>query len=111
MGDSHRKDVGGLLLSFQGGRRMEWKARWICESREASDVCPLYQKQFTLEKDVKQATLYVTAWGVYEAMLNGHRVGEFVLAPGWTSYETRLQYQAYDVKELLAAENRLEVTH
>lgn len=89
---------------------MEWKARWICESREASDVCPLYQKQFTLEKDVKQATLYVTAWGVYEAMLNGHRVGEFVLAPGWTSYETRLQYQAYDVKELLAAENRLEVT-
>ncbi len=92
------------------GRRMEWKAKWICESRDAADVCPLYRKEFIIEKEVDQATLYVTAWGVYEAVLNGRRVGEFVLAPGWTSYETRLQYQAYDVKGLLARENKLEVT-
>ena len=92
------------------GRRMEWKAKWIRESRDAADVCPLYRKEFIIEKEVDQATLYVTAWGVYEAVLNGRRVGEFVLAPGWTSYETRLQYQAYDVKGLLARENKLEVT-
>ena len=43
----------------------------------------------------------ITALGVYEAELNGRRVGGFVLAPGWTSYDHRLQVQTYDVTELL----------
>ncbi len=54
--------------------------------------------------------LRLTAHGVYEARLNGHRVGDEVLAPGWTSYPHRLRYQTHDVTDLLrAGDNELEV--
>ena len=46
---------------------------------------------------MQAARLYVTAHGVYVATLNGGRVGDDVLAPGWTSYHHRLRYQTYDV--------------
>ena len=48
--------------------------------------------------------------GLYEAALNGTRIGDFILAPGWTSYNKRLQYQCYDVTALLKEENTLTVT-
>ena len=57
-----------------------------------------------------RARLYITACGLYEARLNGSRVGDFVLAPGHTDYRKRMQYQTYDVTALLKeGENRLEV--
>ncbi|MGW1211526.1 alpha-L-rhamnosidase [Streptomyces sp. NPDC002499] len=52
-------------------------------------------------RKVARARLYATALGLYEAHLNGSRVGRDELAPGWTDYRTRVQYQAYDVTELL----------
>ena len=73
-------------------------------------MCPVYEKAFPAEGKIAKAELFITAMGVYEASLNGKRVGEYVLAPGWTSYEKRHQYQAYDVTALLAEENRLKVT-
>lgn len=48
--------------------------------------------------------------GVYEATLNGKRVGDFILAPGWTSYDKRLQYQEYDINILPGQRNVLDVT-
>ena len=57
-----------------------------------------------------RARLYATAHGLYEATLNGHRVGDQVLAPGWTSYGHRLRYQTYDVTGLVReGGNDLEV--
>jgi alpha-L-rhamnosidase len=50
---------------------------------------------------VKRAILYATALGVYELRLNGQRVGDQILAPEFTDYHTRTQYQAYDVTALL----------
>ncbi|MFD6555036.1 family 78 glycoside hydrolase catalytic domain, partial [Streptomyces sp. NPDC058398] len=50
---------------------------------------------------VARARLYATALGLYEAHLNGHRVGRDQLAPGWTDYRERVQYQTYDVTSLL----------
>ncbi|GGN80074.1 rhamnosidase [Streptomyces albiflavescens] len=52
-------------------------------------------------RKVARARLYATALGLYEAHLNGSRVGRDHLAPGWTDYRTRVQYQTYDVTELL----------
>ncbi|WLQ38628.1 alpha-L-rhamnosidase [Streptomyces laculatispora] len=52
-------------------------------------------------KKVARARLYATALGLYEAHLNGHRVGRDQLAPGWTDYRERVQYQTYDVTTLL----------
>jgi alpha-L-rhamnosidase len=54
-----------------------------------------------LDKNVKEATAYITSHGFYEARINGRKVGEAYLTPGWTSYNKRLQYQVYDVTDLL----------
>ena len=59
------------------------------------------RREFTPGGPVRQATLYVTALGLYECRLNGQRVGDHVLAPDWTDYHRRVRYQAYDVTALL----------
>ena len=59
-------------------------------------------RKFRLQKPVRRARLYATARGVYEVYVNGNRVGDDVLAPGWTDYDRRVQYQTYDVTPLLA---------
>lgn len=70
----------------------------------------VYLKNFRCAAKAEKAILKITALGVYEAKLNGERVGDFILAPGWTSYLNRLQVQSYDVTNLLKTENSLEVT-
>ncbi len=73
-------------------------------------ACPVFGKRFSVKKKVKKARLYATAHGVYEVTLNGQTVGDYRMAPGWTSYHNRLQYQIYDVTEKLTAENEMEIT-
>lgn len=60
-----------------------------------------FRKQFNA-KNIAKARLYITACGLYEAGINGNRVGDFVLAPGSTDYRKRIQYQTYDVTALLS---------
>lgn len=65
---------------------------------------PLYlRREFRLARRPVRARLYATARGVYEPRLNGDRVGELELAPGWTEYHHRLQYQTYDVTDQVRA--------
>ncbi|KAF9695124.1 hypothetical protein EKO04_007186 [Ascochyta lentis] len=61
----------------------------------------LFRRLFSIERAVASARLYVTAQGLYEAEINGSRVGDWFLAPGFTEYRQRLQYQTYDVSMLL----------
>ena len=89
---------------------MNWKAKWIKPGMDTCDAAPVFLKDFAVSGKVKKATIYITALGVYEAILNQKRLGDFVLAPGWTSYHKRLQYQTYDVTELLKENNKLTVT-
>ncbi|MBP2479368.1 alpha-L-rhamnosidase [Crossiella equi] len=58
---------------------------------------PLLRKGFTVDKPVASARLATTALGLHETRLNGTRVGQDVLAPGWTDYRKRLQYKVFDV--------------
>ncbi len=89
----------------------EFKAQMITgDFPEEETACPVFGKTFALDKKVKKARLYATAHGVYEATLNGQTVGDYRMAPGWTSYHNRLQYQIYDVTELLDTENKIEIT-
>ncbi len=85
----------------------DWSAHFITpnwdEDLTRPQPAPLLRREFTLEKPVRRARLYITALGVYEALINGHVVGDQVLAPGWTSYPYRLGYQTYDVTGLLRA--------
>lgn len=86
------------------------KAEWIRSNFLSDEICPKYRKKFITEKEIKKAEIYITAQGVYTATLNGERIGNYVLAPGWTVYEKRLQYQVYDITDLLEIENCIEVT-
>lgn len=89
---------------------MDFQGKWIRTSEEIGDICPVFRKSWTQEKKIEKAELYLTALGIYEAKLNGKRISEDVLTPGWTSYEKRLQYQKYDITELTERENALTVT-
>jgi alpha-L-rhamnosidase len=89
---------------------MEWKAQWIKPSYELGDVCPLFSKDFAIKSKIEKAVLYITALGVYEAELNGKRIGDFIMAPGWTTYNKRLQYQEFDVTQNLEETNQLLIT-
>lgn len=88
---------------------MKFAASWIIPSADPGSVVPVYQKTFVLKQKVTSAVLTITALGVYEARLNDRRISDYVLAPGWTAYDKRLQYQTYDVTELLQEENALTV--
>jgi len=85
--------------------RRDWKARWIGAALRGGArsmlPAPYLRKDFTLPAPVTAARLYVTALGTYECSINGQTVGEDVLAPGWTDYRKRIQYQVYDVTTLL----------
>jgi len=85
----------------------DWKASWITAGfdEDAQRVSPLFRKEFTNGKKIRSATAYITAHGMYEAQINGKRVGDAYLTPGWTSYNKRLQYQVYDVTNLLQQGN------
>ena len=84
----------------------DWKARWIESAQDAgakaSQPAPMLRGTFTVNGRVKSARAYVTSLGLYELEINGRRVGDQLLTPGWTSYKKRLQYQTYDVTSLPA---------
>ena len=86
----------------------DWKAKWI-EQGFAEDTImrpsPYFRKNFVANKKIKSARLYITSHGMYEAFLNGKRVGDHFLSPGWTSYNNRLQYQVYDVSDIVQQGN------
>ena len=102
----------------------DWQAQWIGDKPDATQkayteylenidqdkipsiknirpvppASPVLRKKFPLKKEIESALLYVSALGYYEISLNGKKVGDHVLAPEWTDYNMRVQYQVYDVK-------------
>ena len=86
-----------------------FKAKWIRPSFEEKESACEFLRTFSTKKKVTRATLFVSALGVYAARVNGKKVS-YVLAPGWTSYHKRVQYQEYDVTALIGTENILSIT-
>ncbi|NKY43719.1 family 78 glycoside hydrolase catalytic domain [Nocardia cerradoensis] len=81
----------------------DWSAAFITPSfdLEAGGPAPYFRREFSLDEVPRRAALHVTAIGLVEPHLNGARVGDEVLAPGWTSYRHRLQVSSIEVTELL----------
>ncbi|WP_254161434.1 glycoside hydrolase family 78 protein [Chryseosolibacter histidini] len=83
----------------------DWSAQWI-QSGMAEDTVngpvPLFRKTFDSKKAITAARAYITSKGVYEAFINGKRIGKAHMSPGWTSYNHHLQYQVYDVTPLIS---------
>ncbi len=101
---------------FETGRLdTPWAAKWISNAaykfkeKRVSPIPMTFRKQIDCGKAVKTAKLYITAMGMYEASLNGQKIGDDYFAPGFTSYKTHLQYQTYDVSNALKEKNVLLV--
>ncbi|HEY7273510.1 MAG TPA: family 78 glycoside hydrolase catalytic domain, partial [Actinoplanes sp.] len=90
----------------------DWSARFV-SPREIGGLeapAPIVSGRVALPGGIVRARLYATAHGLYSAELNGRRVGDEELAPGWTAYQHRLRYQTYDVTDIVTpGENQLDV--
>jgi len=91
----------GLLSSS------EWTANWISTDINEKEECPLLRNKIKIQGKIKSARIYATALGLYELYINGDKVDDNLFTPGWTSYNKRLQYQTYDVTNLLNGENNV----
>lgn len=92
----------------------DWLARWIATPLEGSGwtlpPVPMLTRSFSIDKPVARARLYISALGLYDASINGRRVGDDYFRPGWTDYRKRIQYQTYDVtSHLHQSENQIDV--
>lgn len=88
----------------------DWKGKWINDGKSnpsrdedfyKDDPAPLFRREFNLSKEIRRARMYISGLGYYEAYLNGQRVGDHVLDPGFTMYSKRVYYSTYDVTEQL----------
>lgn len=104
-------NVGLLTESDWSGRWIGWNHAmpWDVEAEHSRLSARYLRKQFDIDKEVKHATLYISGLGMYEAFINGQRVGEQVLAPAPTDYRRTVLYNAYDVTGLLAQKNAIGV--
>jgi len=84
----------------------DWSAQWLNDARPnpstdaefyLHDPAPLFRHEFSVAKPLRRARLHITGLGYYEASLNGQRIGDHVLDPGWTAYAQRVLYSTYDV--------------
>lgn len=91
----------------------DWTAQWITgDYRPKKNVrypVDCFRRRFSLSGQVKRARLYASARGVYDVTVNGKRIEDFILAPGMTDYRKRIQYQTYDVTNMLSVENTLKL--
>ncbi|NGO77637.1 family 78 glycoside hydrolase catalytic domain [Streptomyces sp. YC504] len=93
---SEARPVEAGLLDPTDWQAVPVGAAWT-EDPDADRQPARVRKDFTLERTVTRARLYVTAHGLYEVEINGRRVGDEALAPGWTVYPHRLRYRTHDV--------------
>jgi alpha-L-rhamnosidase len=86
-----------------------WKAQWIVAAgKKPDDHRPVYfRKEFSCNRKIISARLYVSSLGIYQVFINGRKVSSDLFTPGWTSYKKRIQYQTYDITPMLQTENAL----
>lgn len=96
---------------FETGKGEEpWEAAYIGTAEEKDVRHPVFFRRFSLPGKVLSARLYITGLGLYEAFLNGKRIGDDLLTPHCTDYHLRIQADTYDITEALAEDNLLEIS-
>src|SRR6478736_4115705 len=88
----------------------DWKASWISdgsiqpsqdEEYYKDDPMPLFRKEFVVQKKITNARLYISGLGYYESFLNGNKIGDHELDPGFTTYRKQVLYTVYDITSIL----------
>lgn len=92
----------------------DWIARWISDGSKnppndedyyEQDRMPLFRKEFFAKKNIESARLYISGLGYYEAYLNGEKIGDHVLDPGFTTFKKEVLYAVYDITDLQKGKN------
>jgi hypothetical protein len=102
-----------VALAALGGRAEDWNAKWIAAQPDG-DVpethMPIFRRVFRLEKPVARAVIDISGLGQYELTINGRKIGDAELTPGWTDYRKSVLYNTFDVTAALhAGENAMGV--
>ena len=84
-------------------------SKWIKSELKMENISPVFKKEFSLSGKVKKAICETTAFGVYNLYLNGKKVGDAIMAPGWTSFKSRIQYQTYDLTDAICESNTVSI--
>lgn len=84
-------------------------AKWIKYTEDIGTVSPDFRKTVSFKKNIKKATAYVSAMGLYNFYINGSKVGKALLAPGWTVLDKRVQYQTYDITDLVTEDTTFSI--
>ena len=79
----------------------DWNAKWVTANRTDEDPLPIFRKPIRLGKPVKKAIIHICGLGHYELSINGRRVGDYEMDPGWTNYRKTCLYSSYDVTNML----------
>ncbi|MBQ7147910.1 MAG: family 78 glycoside hydrolase catalytic domain [Pseudobutyrivibrio sp.] len=104
-GDYGKSDVA----FFETGKMEEqWTADYI-GTQSGDEFHPVFVKGFSRPEGTSKARIYITGLGLYEAYINGKKIGEEYLAPFINDYRARVQYQTYDITELLHDENEIRI--
>ncbi len=100
--DTQKEESG--IASFETGMMTSqtWKGEWISDSHDKDyEPAPIFRKTFSVEKSIKQARLYIASGGYHEIFLNGNRVGDHYLDPGYTQFDKRLLYVSHNITSLV----------
>lgn len=103
--DAHGKQSKtSEVASFETGKLVaaDWTGKWITDKQDKEyEPSPLFRKTFAANKKIKEARAYIAAAGYYEMFINGKRVGENYLDPGFTHFDKRILYVTHDITPLL----------
>lgn len=114
--DNHGNEAKKSLSFRTGKMDCPFVGKWISDKeyqfteKRVSPKVMTFRRKFACNKKIASCTICSTALGIYDLYLNGKKVGDSYFAPGFTSYHHNLQYQVYDVKEMInEGENTLLV--
>jgi len=79
----------------------DWKSNWISTHEDLLNESPLFRKEFDIDKEIKDAYVYVATAGFYELYLNDTKVGDYVLNPSITDYRKTVLYSVFDIGDQL----------
>jgi len=102
-------DCASEVTWFETARQEEpWEAKWLT-LQEEDTFHPVFEKKFSRDKEISAARLYISGLGMYAADLNGRKIGAEILTPYYSNYREEIQYQTFDITNLVQKENTLEV--